>query len=95
MTNGKKLVWIIGNLLLGIGTFYAYLRGLLQAWGQDPMWIYPVISVSIVLLVFTIFNLIIILSDKAKHWGLSLAIMVGAAVGTLLVHAILQNTILE
>ncbi|MRH43563.1 hypothetical protein GH741_12820 [Aquibacillus halophilus] len=97
MTKQKKTIWIIGNILIGISAFLAYLWGILRAWGDDGgiIWTYPIGAVTVVLVVFGFFNSFIISSEKAKQWGLSVVILLGSVIATMVVHGILQNTILE
>lgn len=96
MSKQKKAIWILGNILLGLLGFFAYLWGALQAWGNEgSFWLYPIGAVTIVLVVFAIFNFSITSKEKAKHWGISILILLGSSVVTILVHGLLQNTIFE
>ncbi len=96
LSNQKKTVWIIGNITLGFIGFFAYLWGVFTAWANGGnILLYGIGSIIIVLLAFIIFNYLIITNKKAKHWGLSLAVFLGSAIVTILVHGLLQNTIFE
>lgn len=96
LTKLRKTIWFIGNMLIGGFSFYAYLWAMLQAWGQNGnFWLYAVGSIAAVVTVFVIFNLVMIPSEKLKHWGVAILILLGSSGITIAVHAVLQNTILE
>lgn len=96
MTKQKKLIWIIGNVVLGMGSFYAFLWGLFIAWGYKGNFaLFSIGAVTLILIVFAVFNFLIISSEKLKYWVISFLLLICSAGGTILVHGILQNTLLE
>ncbi|MCT2537683.1 hypothetical protein NC661_11375 [Aquibacillus koreensis] len=96
MTSIKKIFWILGNVLLGIGGFFGYVWGMFQAWGQQgSFFLYGMGSISVALVMFFILNIVIIPSDQKKKWGTAVVIFLGSIIVTVLIHGLLQNTILE
>ena len=92
----KTIIWIVGNLVLGILGFYVCLWSLFQAWGAaGSFWLYLTGAVAVVIIVFLTFNAFMIKDEKARKWGWAVLMLLGSTGVTLLVHGILQNTVLE
>ncbi|MEQ6390995.1 hypothetical protein RZN22_17050 [Bacillaceae bacterium S4-13-58] len=90
-----KFFWITGNVLWGVIGFYIYLTALLWGWDKGNIMIYPIAAIIGIIFLFLLYNLLIIGRGALKKWGQSIVIFLGSAVGAVIIHGILQNTILE
>ncbi|GGM26139.1 hypothetical protein GCM10011351_09710 [Paraliobacillus quinghaiensis] len=96
MTKQQKIMWSVGNIILGIISFPVYLFSVFQAWAnQGGIALFGIGSIVLMLIIFIVFNLFVIKQDKVKYWGLSVLLFLGSATITILTHGILQNTIFE
>ncbi|MFA9556847.1 hypothetical protein ACERII_06070 [Evansella sp. AB-rgal1] len=96
MNTSTKTIWILGNILLGVFTFIAFLWGVLTAWGSAfPFWFYPIAAVSILFGGYILFNSFLIKNKDVKLWGISLFLFLTSTAITIIVHVILQNTIFD
>ncbi|WP_407269792.1 hypothetical protein [Radiobacillus sp. PE A8.2] len=96
MTRTNRIIWIIGNIIVGVSVYFVFLLGVFQAWAQQGSFLlYAIGSIVVVLIIFCIFNLIIISKEKAKNWAISVFILMGSLGVTMLIYGTLQNTIFE
>ena len=88
----KNKCWIVGNIMIGIGTVFTFLYVLFGLFWQNPGLI-P-FYVLAVILIFFIFNQYSIKQQKLKNWTMALLIAAGSAAVAYLFHGIVVLNIL-
>lgn len=88
----KKKHWVMGNIIIGIGTVFAFLYVLFGLFWQNPGLI-PFYLLS-VFLIFLAFNHFSIKQKKFNHWIIALFIAIGSAAGAYVFHVVVVLNII-
>ncbi|WLR52060.1 hypothetical protein LC040_03865 [Bacillus tianshenii] len=82
MNTGKRIFFYIGNIVIGIFSYYAYLYfWFLFSWGESFPSAEAFLSVIVDAIVFFVFNVLLLRKESKKHWSIA----IGTAFGSLLV----------